>query len=104
MNVGIAQLAPAAGYVASIILGFLWLDARHEVSGAAERALLDSKAYTLSIAVADLTSTITRYNTFEELGQLSDANRSRREELRELRQSYISEVESLSNQKIALSN
>lgn len=97
------QVAPMGGYIASIILAFLWMDARHDIAGASERALLDAKTYTLTIAIADLASTITRYNTFEELGQLSDTNRVRRQELIDQREAYTNESVSLAQQKIALS-
>lgn len=103
-NIGMAQLAPVAGYVVSIILGWLWLDARHEHAGAAERALIDSKLYSLTLSIADVSSTIIRYNTLESVGQLSDPDRLRRDELEQQRQAYLTESASLAQQRIAISD
>ena len=99
MQIDLKKTVAVISPMASIILAFLWLDARHDAAGSAESALIESKQYTLAISIADLTSTISRYDGMEAAGGLSQENRSRRDTLRQLKQMYIDQSLTLESQK-----
>ena len=98
----ISQLAPFLALVGSIISGFVWLDSRHEPAGVSDQNRLRGEVYALDLTIADLTSTIQRYNGQEEAGILTDGNRARRAELIALRDYYSDERRARQGQLNAL--
>ena len=105
-----------------IVVGFLWFDDRYhprnaetaieelrveilkEMAAAHSELLAAIKAgdYTdqiksVTLVVADLTSTIGRYNTMEEAEVLTPGDRVRREALRRQKDIFIEEIARLSN-------
>ena len=87
----VKELTAVMVFMGSVISGFVWLDNRHEPAGAVDVSRIQAEIYALDLTIADLTSTISRYNVLEESGTLSDANRARRTELSNLRANYIQE-------------
>ena len=90
--VNIKDVAGVFSFVAMIILGFLWIDTRHEHRGEANRARLDSNVFTLNLEVARLTGVKTLYDAKEELeGTLSPTDQSRRAQI-------ILDIQNIKNQ------
>lgn len=83
----IKEISAIFAFVASIISGWIFLDSRHDPAGAAVAA----EIYALEIAIADLTSTISRYYVLEEVGRLTEENAARRAELERIRAEYVEE-------------
>lgn len=87
MSISKTEIVATLSLVGTIVASLLFLDSRHDPAGAAVQA----EIYTLNITIANLTSTIGKYNALEEVGVLSDADRARRAELIDLRNYYIEE-------------
>lgn len=87
----VKELTAIGAAIGMIVTGWMFLDSRHEPRGVSEENRLRGEIYALDLTIADLTSTIQRYNALEEAGALSDANRIRREELIRLREHYAGE-------------
>lgn len=87
----VKELVAVAAFIGSVISGWLFLDTRHDPAGASEKSKLEAQIYALDLTIADLTSTIGRYNAQEESGNLSTADRVRRAELERLRNEYAEE-------------
>lgn len=88
MRLTITEVTSVLSLVSAIILGWLFLDSRHDPAGASAKSKLEAYIYSLDLQIADLTSTISRYNLLEERGELSDGDRFRRAELIRLREEY----------------
>ena len=87
----VKELTAIGVFVGTIISGWVWLDSRHEPAGVSEQNRLRGEIYALDLTIADLTSTIGRYNNSEEAGTLSEGDRVRRAELLDLRNHYSQE-------------
>ena len=98
----VAELKNTLAAVAFIIGTAFMIDARYELEGAEERAILSSKIYTNTIQIAAKASTIYRYDLLEAAGTLSDEDAARRVRLREEMRGLETHSQNLQSQLDAL--